>query len=71
MLPEGVRESSDQLEMEKLHFCHLGREGVGRQEKGETVDAAALLSFAENMEMIQEREENLMMHVRENFQSDF
>lgn len=44
---------------------------MGRQEKGETVDAAALLSFAENMEMIQEREENLMMHVRENFQSDF
>ena len=35
------------------------------------MDAAALLSFAENMEMIQEREENLMMHVRENFQSDF
>ena len=30
----GSRESSDQLEMEKLHFCCLGREGGGREEKG-------------------------------------
>ena len=39
--------------------------------KGETVDADTLLSFAENMETIQKREENLMTRVRENFQSDF
>ena len=44
---------------------------MGREEKVETVDEEALLNFAENMEMIQEREENLMVHVRENFQSDF
>ena len=35
------------------------------------MDAETLLSFAENMETIQKREENLMMCVRENFQSDF
>lgn len=55
----------------EITLLPLRQRGSGEGGKGETVDAEALLSFAENMETIQKREENLMMHVRENFQSDF
>ena len=59
----------ERQQLTEIKVCNREREGEGR--KGETVDAETLLSFAENMETIQKREENLMMCVRENFQSDF
>lgn len=55
----------------EITFPLLRQRGRGKGGKGETVDADTLLSFAENMETIQKREENLMTRVRENFQSDF